>query len=241
MPATPPTSGGIVLRPFRDADVGMLRDLATDPYVPLIGSLPLNASEQEALDFIERQHNRLDSGVGYSFCVAERADDIAFGTAGLWIADLAKGRATVGYTVAPFARRRGVAVNALRAVTAFGWTLSGLFRIELYVEPWNVGSLRTAEAVGYVREGLLRSHQPIGGQRADMLLYASLRPGGAPTANQPYEPRPLEGAAAGDRCRRDSRVRDRLAGRRPLGGSPVKCVQGPAIGLRFQRAVSHTG
>ena len=50
MPSTPPTSGGIVLRPFRDAAVAMLRDLATDPYVPLIGSLPANASEQEALD-----------------------------------------------------------------------------------------------------------------------------------------------------------------------------------------------
>ena len=75
---------GIVLRPFRDADVGMLRDLATDPYVPLIGSLPANASEQEALDFIERQHNRLETGVGYSFCVAELADDTAFGR---WFVD----------------------------------------------------------------------------------------------------------------------------------------------------------
>jgi [ribosomal protein S5]-alanine N-acetyltransferase len=91
---------------------------------------------------------------------------------------------SVGYTVAPFARRRGVAVKALRAVTAFGWTLSDLFRIELYIEPWNVGSVRTAEAVGYAREGLLRSHQPIGGRRADMLLYANLRPAGAPTADE---------------------------------------------------------
>jgi RimJ/RimL family protein N-acetyltransferase len=85
--------------------------------------------------------------------------------------------------VAPFARRRGAAVKALRAVTAFGWTLSDLFRIELYIEPWNVGSVRAAEAVGYAREGLQRSHQPIGGRRADMLLYASLRPAGAPTAD----------------------------------------------------------
>jgi [ribosomal protein S5]-alanine N-acetyltransferase len=69
-------------------------------------------------------------------------------------------------------------------VTAFGWTLSDLFRIELYVEPRNVGSVRTAEAVAYLREGLLRSHQPIGGRRADMLLYASLRPAGAASADQ---------------------------------------------------------
>jgi hypothetical protein len=30
----------------------------------------------------------------------------------------------------------------------------------------------------------LRSHQPIRGRRADMLLYTSLRPAGAPTADQ---------------------------------------------------------
>jgi ribosomal-protein-alanine N-acetyltransferase len=180
MPSEPPTSDGILLRPFHDTDVGMLRDLATDPYVPLIGTLPLDADERDALDFIARQHDRLDSGIGYSFCVADREDDVALGTAGLWIADLAVGRATVGYTVAPFARQRGVAVNALRALTTFGWTLPGLFRIELYVEPWNVGSLRTAEAAGYEREGLLRSHQPIGDRRADMFLFASLRPAGHP-------------------------------------------------------------
>jgi [ribosomal protein S5]-alanine N-acetyltransferase len=175
MPTVTPRSDGILLRPFRDADVGMLRDLATDPYLPLIGTLPANATEQEALSFIERQHDRLRRGVGYSFCVADRVDDRALGTAGLWIADLAHGRATIGYAVAPFTRRRGVGANALRALTTFGWTLPDLFRIELYVEPWNVGSVRTAEAAGYEREGLLRSHQPIGDRRADMLLYASLR------------------------------------------------------------------
>jgi hypothetical protein len=79
--------------------------------------------------------------MGYSFCVADCVDDRALGTAGLWLADLAKGRATVGYTVAPSARGCGVAVAALRALTLFAWTLPELFRIELYVEPWNTASI----------------------------------------------------------------------------------------------------
>jgi hypothetical protein len=45
-----------------------------------------------------------------------------------------------------------------------------------YIEPWNAGSIGTAERAGYEREGLLRSHQEIGGRRRDMLLYASVRP-----------------------------------------------------------------
>jgi RimJ/RimL family protein N-acetyltransferase len=41
---------------------------------------------------------------------------------------------------------------------------------------WNAGSIGTAERAGYEREGLLRSHQEIGGRRRDMLLYATVRP-----------------------------------------------------------------
>lgn len=61
-------------------------------------------------------------------------------------------------------------------LTEFAWSVPGLFRVALYIEPWNVGSVRTAERAGYVREGLLRSHQVIASQRRDMLLYASVRP-----------------------------------------------------------------
>lgn len=176
MPTLLPRNEGIVLRPFEDRDAEMLRDLATDPYLPLIGSLPANANQQEALEFIARQHQRLETGAGYSFCVVDCSDGTALGTAGLWVAGLAEGRATAGYAVAPFARRRGVARQALRALTTFGWTIPELFRIELYIEPWNIGSIRAAEAAGYLREGLLRSHQSIGDRRADMLLYAAVRP-----------------------------------------------------------------
>ncbi|HEU5471281.1 MAG TPA: hypothetical protein VFV67_11555 [Actinophytocola sp.] len=35
--------------------------------------------------------------------------------------------------------------------------------------------IRTAEQGGYLREGLLRSHQRIGDSRRDMLLYAAIR------------------------------------------------------------------
>ena len=170
-----PSADGVLLRPFAAGDVAMLQDLATDPYVPLIGSLPADASEQEALDFVARQHSRWTTGVGYSFCVADLVDGRALGTAGLWLGDLAQGRASAGYTVAPGARRRGVASRALRALTTFGWTLPELFRIELYVEPWNTGSIRTAERAGYGRDGLLDRHREIGGRRRDVLVYASVR------------------------------------------------------------------
>lgn len=154
----------------------MARELSTDPYVPTIGTLPPHAGDDEALEWISRQHRRYDEGTGFSFAIAEAATDAAVGQCGLWLSQLPEGRATAGYSVAPSARGRGYAADALTALTAFGWTVPGLFRIALYIEPWNVGSIRTAERAGYLREGLLRSHQEIAGVRRDMLLYAAVRP-----------------------------------------------------------------
>jgi RimJ/RimL family protein N-acetyltransferase len=47
-------------------------------------------------------------------------------------------------------------------------------RLELYVEPWNEGSWRAAEAIGYKREGLLRAWQMVGDARKDMYMYSVL-------------------------------------------------------------------
>lgn len=153
----------------------MVADLAGDPYVPLVGSLPAHATPGEVAAWIARQRGRLPAGAGLSFAIADAATDRALGQIGLWLRDLDAGRATAGYGVAPRDRGRGVAAAALTALTRFGWTVPALHRVVLYVEPWNAASVRTAERAGYRREGLLRSHQEIGGVRRDMLLFATVR------------------------------------------------------------------
>ena len=175
MPRPMPSFGAVVLRPFLETDVPMLIDLSSDPYVPLTGTLPPNADRAGALAYIERQHDRLETGTGYSFCVARSATAEAVGQAGLWLRELAQGRATAGYAIAPASRGHGLAAQALRALTEFAWTIPELHRVELYVEPWNQASAHTAEAAGYRREGVLRSHQEIGDQRVDMIVFARLR------------------------------------------------------------------
>lgn len=173
-PTINPSWGRVSLRAFTEADVVMVRELATDPYVPLIGSLTPQADTAAALGWIDRQHARLEEDVGFSFCIADEHDR-PLGFAGLWTRGLVGGRATAGYAICPSARGHGVAVDALEALTAFGWTLSGLHRVELYVEPGNFASRRTAERAGYLHEGVLRQHQEIDGRRRDMCLYAIVR------------------------------------------------------------------
>lgn len=170
-PATPPAHGSVVLREFAEADVGLALELGEDPYVPLIGSLPAHPTRQEAADWVRRQQSRHAEGRGFPFVIT--AEGAAVGTIGLWLRKLSEGIGIVGYSVSPKHRRRGFAADALKAITVFARTVPGVERIDLYIEPWNRGSIRAAEKAGYRREGLLPAHQEIGGIARDMHLYVS--------------------------------------------------------------------
>jgi RimJ/RimL family protein N-acetyltransferase len=168
------TYSPVVLRPFRDADAGLVQSAANDGLIPLITTVPVSGDLDDARAYIARQHQRLASGEGYSFAIAEEDTGDAVGQIGLWLRDRHAGRASTGYWVAGPFRRRGYVTAALAAISRWGLSLDGIHRIELYVEPWNEGSWRAAEHVGYVREGLLRSWQQVGNGRRDMYMYSLL-------------------------------------------------------------------
>ena len=85
-----------------------------------------------------------------------------------------EGKAELGYMVAPAARGRGVATEALRLLTDWGFTERGLFRLELLISVDNTASIRVAERAGYVREGVLRSLFVKDGRREDHELWSCL-------------------------------------------------------------------
>lgn len=164
----------VTLRPFQSDDVEAVLDATTDPLIPLITSVPDTADDALAAAFVRRQHERAETGAGYSFAV--ESGSVCVGQIGLWLRDLDRGRATIGYWIRPGSRRRGHAAHALGALTRWAWSLREVHRLQLYIEPHNVGSWRTAERAGYTREGLLRSWEVVGDERRDMLMYGVVRP-----------------------------------------------------------------
>lgn len=167
-------NGVVVLRPFEDRDVPLVQSVAGDDLIPLITTVPAGGTRKEALEYIARQHERLCTGAGYSFAIAEADTGQAVGQIGLWLHSIYDGRASTGYWIAPQYRRRGYLRAALQALTAWALALEEIERLELYVEPWNEGSWRAAERCGFVREGLLRSWQWVGAERRDMYMYSAL-------------------------------------------------------------------
>nr|WP_202523416.1 GNAT family protein [Kitasatospora sp. SID7827] len=160
------------MRGWTEPDAELLRAAAADPYIPLTTTVPSPYSDAAAAAYLARQRRRTAIGTGYPFVIVD-PDGRAVGGLGLWTGEVPlRGWATVGYWVAPAFRRRGAAGAALAA--AADWALGELAlpRLELYVEPWNTGSIRTAERAGFRRTGLRPAHQLVDGRPRDMWHYA---------------------------------------------------------------------
>ncbi|MCW2871295.1 MAG: acetyltransferase [Streptomyces oryziradicis] len=165
------------LRPWQLSDLGLVREASDDDYIPQITTIPYPYTDAAGTAFVERQWQRPVTGAGYPFVIVRTEDSgpVPVGSVGLWLRDHAQGRASVGYWVVNSARGQGAAAAALSAVTSWGLGELRIPRLELYAEPWNTASLRTAERAGFEREGLLRSWQRVGAERRDMFMYSMIR------------------------------------------------------------------
>ena len=165
------SGGAVTLRAFRATDARMIQEASRDALIPLITTVPHTADHASALAFIDRQHERSRTGEGYSFAIADTADR-AVGQIGLWPRASPAVFASVGYWIRPTARRQGHAAAALTVLVEWAGTLPALSRLELYVEPGNVASARTAERAGFEPRELLPAWRVVAGTPRDMTRYA---------------------------------------------------------------------
>ena len=84
----------------------------------------------------------------------------------------------LGYAVSPSARRRGVATETLRQLTAWAFD-QGMLRVTALISVDNPASSRVAAKVGYTLEGVLRSVHHRDDRRGDMQSW-SILPGELP-------------------------------------------------------------
>lgn len=80
----------------------------------------------------------------------------------------------IGYAVAPWARRRGYAAEAARALADWALRL-GAHRVHLYADVGNGASQAVARRAGFREEGVVRSCLPYrDGTRGDAVLFGRL-------------------------------------------------------------------
>jgi len=122
--------------------------------------------------------NWLDSVVGTNpetnFAIA--VDDEAVGGIGFTVQpDVGVRSAEIGYWLGEEFWGRGIATEALIAVTDYAFKNYDLCRLYAHVFEWHPGSARVLEKAGYEFEGRLKKSVTKNGQTIDQLMYAMVR------------------------------------------------------------------
>src|SRR5262245_12248377 len=163
----------VVLRPWRLEDAAAVAAACQDPeiarWLPII---PSPYSESDAREFVDQSRLNWDLGAAYGFALVDDEGEV-IGSIGVRMLHFSTGH--IGYWVAPAARGRGVATNALKALSHWAVDDLGLKRLELMTDPENVASQRVAEKAGSRREGIHRSALEYrDGTRSDSIMFSLL-------------------------------------------------------------------
>ena len=166
----------IALRPFRIDDAAAVVAACRDPEILRFTFMNDGLTEAEAVEWILRVNSRWEDGHPL-FAIVD-PDDRLLGEVGLNV-NARHISAEGHYWVTASQRQRGVASRALGLVADWGFS-RGIQRLFLVIHPENVASNRLAERMGFTREGVLRSYEPVKDQRPDLVSWSLL----------PDDPRP---------------------------------------------------
>jgi RimJ/RimL family protein N-acetyltransferase len=162
----------LLLRPYRPEDVEPVFRACQDPDIQRWTTVPSPYTEDDARAFVGETtvNGRIE---GRGLLTAMEADGQFVGSAGLHFTVGVLGPG-VGYWVAPWARGRGYAAEAARALA--DWALDhDAARVHLSADVRNTASQAAALRAGFVREGVARAGLPYrDGTRGDAVLFSRL-------------------------------------------------------------------
>ena len=165
---------GVALVLLSEAHLAGLADLVEDPAVQRFTRVPVPPPAGFATTWLETYERARLAGLREAFAIEDLADSTFLGLAVAPRIDREAATAELGYVVAPAARGRGVATEALRQLAAWSFAELEMQRLELMISVANHQSKRVAERCGFVREGTLRSVYLRPGTREDMEMWSRL-------------------------------------------------------------------
>lgn len=134
------------LRPLQPSDAEWIHRACQDADVQRWTMVPRPYSRDHAESFVRDQ-----GGERLANAIIDARSGEPAGVAG--IHRIADGVATVGYWVAPWARRRGAASTAMRILPTLAARLGSAHTVQATIAETNVASRRTAENAGFTLAG----------------------------------------------------------------------------------------
>jgi [ribosomal protein S5]-alanine N-acetyltransferase len=170
-------SGDIALRPFQANDAAAVASACRDQDILRFTFMKDGLTETEAREWIETGSEWWPKGHP-RFAVVDAHDDHLLGQVGLNF-NPRHVSAEAHYWVDASERGRGAASRALSLIIDWGFS-KGIERAFVLIHPENKPSNRVAAKLGFTREGVLRSYEPVKDRRPDLVSWSLL----------PSDPRP---------------------------------------------------
>lgn len=164
-----PAEGGLRLSRPTEADADQLVEACQDPEIVRFTRVPSPYGHVHARQYVLQSVRGAIAGTALNLLARDDSGRVV-ASCGLPRVDRADLSAEVGYWVAPWARRQGVATRATRAVCRWAFGPGGFERLHLQAAAANDGSNGVARRLGFTREGTLRQA---------VIEGATGRPGGA--------------------------------------------------------------
>jgi RimJ/RimL family protein N-acetyltransferase len=173
---TPPLADDIIrLEPLTQEHHEQMLALTQDDDVRRFTRIPLDGVDADFVTaWIDRYARGWHDGSRVAFAILDAATADFLGFAAAVDLDLEARQAELGYVTAARARGRGAATRALDLLTRWCFETLGLERLELRIDPANIGSIRVAERGGYRCEGTLRNVHVKDGVRSDVGVWSLL-------------------------------------------------------------------
>jgi RimJ/RimL family protein N-acetyltransferase len=150
------TAEALLLRPWRLDDADAVYRACQDPNIQRWTSIPSPYERGDASEFVGTVAPRAwAEGTGAPFAVCDAATGEVLGSCGLVAIGGRDGSAEIGYWTAPWARGRGVATAATRAVARWAFD-QGVRRAHARVDVGNHASLLVLRRAGFTPEGIAR-------------------------------------------------------------------------------------
>ncbi len=168
----------VSVRAYREADIDALY-AAVSESIPEVSRYETwchpGFTREEAAEYVNWWRKAWEAGTAFYFAVIEEKTGELVGSCGLGGICAEHRRAGLGYWIRSSRTGHGFATDAARAVMRFGFEDLDLARIEVEVSVDNTASLRVAEKLGCVREGVLRQRLILPSGPTDTVMFALLQ------------------------------------------------------------------
>lgn len=166
----------MILRAFNREDIKNYLEIIHDPLVQqfLGGGVSLFSEEPHISNWLNNiNHRLLKSKTVFTWCVELKSEKKAIGRIDLG-GFVKKSMADISYYFSPEYWGMGLATEAAKEVTRFGFNELKLHRIQATVMPDNTSSLKVLKKVGLVEEGVLKKYM-FGKEFHDTIILAAVR------------------------------------------------------------------